>query len=109
MAQNTVNIDKSVLESAARFRNIIESSGISGEKMILFGSYAKGTANPHSDIDLAVVSPMFGHDDVEEMQMLFRKTHLADVRIEPFPLSPDDLEHGYSPIVTEIREHGVVV
>lgn len=109
MAQNTITIDKSVLEGAARFRSVVESSGIPVDKMILFGSYAKGTANPRSDIDLAVVSPQFGHDDVEEMQLLWKKTRFADVRIEPFPLSPDDLEHSYSPIVAEIREHGVTM
>jgi len=109
MAQDTITIDKDVLQSAARFRSVVESSGISVQKMILFGSHAKGRANPRSDIDLAVVSSQFGHDDVEEMQMLWKKTRFADVRIEPFPLSPDDLEQSDSPLVEEIRRYGVVV
>ena len=70
---------------------------------------SKGTAHPQSDIDLAVISPAFGRDDVEEMQMLWKKTHLADVRIEPFPLSPHDLAHDSSPIIGEIRKYGVTI
>jgi predicted nucleotidyltransferase len=33
----------------------------------LFGSYAKGTSNQWSDIDLAVVSPDFSEDIHEEL------------------------------------------
>ncbi|MBI5003956.1 nucleotidyltransferase domain-containing protein [Candidatus Kaiserbacteria bacterium] len=109
MAQNTITIDQDVLQSAARFRSVVESSGIPVQKMILFGSYAKGLANPRSDIDLAVVSPQFGHDDVEEMQTLWKKTRFADIRIEPYPLSPEDLEQSNSPVIEEIRAHGIVV
>ena len=109
MAQNTVTIDPDVRASVARYRAVLEKSHIPVQKMIVFGSYAKGRARSGSDIDVAVVSQKFGHDDVREMQELWKKTHLADVRIEPYPLSPHDLEHGSSPIAAEIREHGVVV
>lgn len=101
--------DPSVLRSAAKFRRVIENAGIPVERMIIFGSHARGTARKESDIDLAVVSPVFGKDDVEEMQMLFKKTHLADVRIEPFPLSPEAFASDNSPIVEEIRAYGIAV
>jgi len=109
MAQNTITIDSSVLESIARYRKVLEASRIPVQKMIVFGSHAKGRARHGSDIDVAVVSTLFGRDDVEEMQELWKKTHLADLRIEPYPLSPEDFASGSSPIVAEIREHGVVV
>ena len=77
--------------------------------MILFGSYAKGTARKDSDIDVAVVSKKFGVNDVTEMQWLWKKTHLVDLRIEPYPLNPRDLKFIENPIVSEIVKWGVLV
>lgn len=38
---------------------VLEKKGIHTQKAYLFGSQAKGTAGPYSDIDLIVVSPAF--------------------------------------------------
>ncbi|WP_104371814.1 nucleotidyltransferase domain-containing protein [Desulfocucumis palustris] len=38
---------------------VLEKKGIPTQKAYLFGSQAKGTAGPYSDIDLIVVSPAF--------------------------------------------------
>lgn len=38
---------------------ILEKKGIPTQKAYLFGSQARGTAGPYSDIDLIVVSPAF--------------------------------------------------
>ncbi|MDZ7262182.1 MAG: nucleotidyltransferase domain-containing protein [candidate division KSB1 bacterium] len=59
------------------------------EKVILFGSYVEGTANEHSDIDLAIISPD-GNDDnlIQCLQLLTRTIprHL-DVNLEPLAFS----------------------
>ena len=107
MAQSAITIDAAVLESIAKFRAVLEAASIPIDKMLLFGSYAKGNARANSDIDVAVVSKNFGYDDVEEMQTLYKLTHLADIRIEPYPLAPNDLSDSWSPIVEEIRAHGI--
>ncbi len=44
-----------------------ETVGIHINKIILFGSYAKGTANKYSDIDIAVIS-----NDFKDMNLLRR-------------------------------------
>ena len=107
MAKKTIN--KNIINIVNKFRVAIEMAGIPVEKMILFGSYAKGTAHKDSDIDIAVVSKKFGYDDVDEMQLLWRETHLVDSRIEPYPLSPSDLQEGFSPIAYEIKKYGILV
>ncbi len=107
MAERT--IEKRIIESVEKYRRIIEDSGILVEKMIVFGSYAKGLSTKGSDIDVAVVSRDFGVDDVLEMQNLWKKTRFADSRIEPYPLSVDEYENGYSPILSEIRTYGIQV
>ena len=60
-------------------------------------------------LDVAIVSPSFGKDTMDEMQMLFKKAWRVDGRIEPYPLSVEEYEHGYSPITHEIRKYGIEV
>lgn len=48
------------------------------EKIILFGSHAKGTARPDSDVDLLIVMPVAGSK--RKMQLELR-TVLHDVRV----------------------------
>jgi predicted nucleotidyltransferase len=107
MAKTT--IEKEIIDSVQKYRKVIEDSGISVDKMIIFGSRAKGNSTSRSDIDVAVVSKEFGLDDVDEMQNLWKKTRFADNRIEPYPLSIHEYEHGFSPIVSEIRKYGILV
>ncbi len=107
MVKKTIN--KNILNVVKKFRTAVEAVGIPVEKMILFGSYAKGIVGTNSDIDIAVVSKKFGYDDVDEMQLLFKETWDVDPRIEPYPLSPRDLREGFSPIAYEIKKYGILV
>ena len=56
----------------------------------LFGSYAPGQATPDSDIDIAVISPDFGKDYVEEAVMLKRISEDIELDISPRPYSLDE-------------------
>lgn len=72
----------------------------------LFGSYARGTQDKWSDIDLAVVSPDFSEDLFGERLFLMRLACDIDERIEPKPFRPDGFE-PFDPLVYEIQKHGV--
>ena len=50
--------------------------GIRVEAVILYGSYASGTPNEWSDIDVAVISPDFESLTVPQRQRLITKTTL---------------------------------
>lgn len=76
------------------------------QEAILFGSYAKGGAKIDSDIDLCVISPDFGKDDIEEGQYLFKKTIGVDSRIEPVGYSPVAYQKEESPLIYEIKKYG---
>lgn len=76
------------------------------KETILFGSYAKGRAKIDSDIDLCVISPDFGKDDIEEGQYLFKKTIGIDSRIEPVGYSPAAYQREESPLIYEIKRYG---
>jgi len=63
----------------------LKSRNIRVEKAILFGSYAKGSAGKDSDIDIAIISPDFGQDYVEEAVMLKEISEDIDLDISPRP------------------------
>jgi uncharacterized protein len=53
------------------------------QKIILYGSYAKGTAKKYSDIDIAVIVDKIEGDFLEAETRLFNLTHDIDISIEP--------------------------
>lgn len=60
-------MDKEITEIIERFKQSLEKLGIKTKKMIIFGSYAKGRAKMHSDIDVVVIS-----DDFKDMDLFKR-------------------------------------
>lgn len=102
-------LPQNVIDVVRVFRKFLEDANINVDSMIVFGSQAKGTERATSDIDVCVVSEEFGVNDVEEMQMLFKKARHVDLRIEPYPMSPKDLKFVENPIVGEITKWGILV
>lgn len=91
-----------------KFVIALEKEGISVDRVILYGSYARGKARPDSDIDVAVVSKDFGKDRVEEGMTLFRIAGKIDARLEPVPISLKAYENDtWIPLIYEIRENGL--
>jgi predicted nucleotidyltransferase len=72
----------------------------------LFGSYAKGTSNQWSDIDLAIISSDFSEDLYEERLFLMRLAAEIDDRIEPKPFRPETFT-TIEPLVDEIKKNGL--
>lgn len=105
MAQTEI-INKNIKRTAKKFRNVLEKKGIPVERLIIFGSYAKGTARPGSDIDICVVSPKFGKDSIEELQFLLKQRRKVDSRIEPIPISSLEYRETSSPLIFEIKKFG---
>lgn len=78
-------------------------------KALLFGSYAKGTFHPDSDIDIAIFSSFFdGMDRVQATKFLLLQA--LDYRVDLEPISFTDEEY-YHPvgIVSEILRTGIEV
>ena len=74
----------------------------------LYGSFAKGTYNKWSDIDIAIVSSDFPDDLFETKLSLMRLASTVDVRIEPRPFKKDFFSRN-DPLVDEIQKNGVRV
>ncbi len=91
-----------------RFASALIEKGIKVDKIILYGSQAKGKARPDSDIDIAVVSRDFGKDRTEEGMLLYRIAGEIDARLEPVPISLESYKNDtWVPLIYEIRTKGI--
>ena len=61
----TISEIKKIINNLAQ---TLIANRIAVEKIILYGSYAKGTPRAHSDIDLAIISPNFNGKKIFEIQ-----------------------------------------
>ena len=101
------NIDREIMESINKYIEKI-SKYYKIEAIILFGSYAKGTQNEDSDIDIAIISSDF-KDIFDDMADLIGYTWKIDTRIEPHPISKEDYEKIATPFVQEVINTGIKV
>jgi predicted nucleotidyltransferase len=77
------------------------------ERAILFGSFAKGTNHPDSDIDIAIVFKNV--DDTIDLQIqLMQLRSDDDLLIEPHPFKISDF-HISNPVVAEIKKNGIEI
>ncbi len=83
----------------------LEEHHIAVWRMYLFGSFAKGTAGPDSDIDLAVFLDRDKVDGFHEDVELMRLTWDVDLRIEPHAFARTDFDET-DPFVREIVKTG---
>ena len=84
---------QSAIETAKAFVRDCATAGLVFDKVLLFGSYAKGTAHEASDIDLLLVSKLF-NDDVFANLRLYSKININYPIIETHPLSPRRLQEA---------------
>ena len=93
-----------------KFLDALSSKGITVDKIIIYGSYAAGLDNVHSDIDIAVISPDFGMDRFEEGKTLLQIAWRIDPRLQPVPISSEVFEKDtWVPLIYEIREKGIEI
>ena len=103
-------VERSTAKIVEDFHAILTKYGIDVDKIVLYGSYAKGRNHEDNDIDVAVVSRDFGKDRTEEGMLLFRLAGELDSRLEPVPISLDSYEHDtWNPLIYEIKENGVEI
>jgi predicted nucleotidyltransferase len=72
------------------------------EKIVLFGSYARGTAGPDSDVDLLVIKPVTGSRRAERVAM---RTALRGMGIakDIVLVTPEEAEESGELVGTVVR------
>jgi predicted nucleotidyltransferase len=72
------------------------------DAIYLFGSFARGTADKDSDIDLFVVSSDWTDNIIDDTMLLMRARRKVDLLIEPHPIRPEELVEN--PFVRSLRQ-----
>lgn len=76
------------------------------QQVILFGSYASGTARDESDIDVAVITDTPAKDWLDASTALFRMGREIDLSIEPVLIDSPTDRSGF---LAEIRRTGEII
>ena len=103
-------VKRGILNKLKRFKHLLEKEGVPVSKLLLYGSYARGTSRKDSDIDVCVISTAFGKDRLKERFFLFHQAPKIDARIEPVPFSLKDFRTNHvSPLLHQIRKEAIEV
>jgi uncharacterized protein len=95
-----------IIEIIKNFIKIANEDTINISEAILFGSYAKGTYNEWSDIDLAVVSSDFDGISFYDNKKIRNAKLKSSIDLETHPYRPEDFTIE-NPFVQEILNYGI--
>jgi predicted nucleotidyltransferase len=96
-------VNPAIVKNIQDYLHRLTESGLSISFGVVFGSYAAGTANPDSDIDVMVVSPQFDKKiERQWINQLWRIAARTDSRIEPIPCGKDQWENDTTSAIVEI-------
>lgn len=103
-------VKKTILTKLKRFKRLLEKDGLAVDKLLLYGSYARGTSRKDSDIDVCVISSTFGKNRLKEGFYLRHQAPKIDLRIEPVSFSLEDYRNNkVSPLLHRIRKEAIEV
>ncbi|MGD0654846.1 MAG: nucleotidyltransferase domain-containing protein [Thermoguttaceae bacterium] len=84
--------------------------GFHPQRVILFGSHARGTAEEYSDVDLLVILPFEGKSFRKSLEIL---NHLdSRLPIDLLARRPDEVQRRYAegdPLIREALNHGKIL
>ena len=100
-----VKIDDSILESVKEFHDAIKDK-YKVDHIYIYGSYAEGTYNEWSDIDLAVV---VDDDTSSYSREIFSMAKDYDTRFDALGFKIKDFELSLLPVIPEIKRNSIRV
>ena len=94
------------LNLVRRYKDMISPRFGSEMKVMMFGSYSKGNANPWSDIDVAVIIPNVNDEEwLQQSVGLVRDGHAVTSLIEPVLME----DHEDSILYDDVMQTGIAV
>jgi len=98
-----------VIKTVRNYAKEINKTGINLRRVILFGSFAKGTQHEWSDIDVALVADDFTGVGILDTPR-FSRINLQSpyIRIEPRTY-PTDYFQESDPFIEEIKKTGIEI
>jgi len=98
--------EKLIQDIISRYIKLLQEHKIPVWRLYLYGSYAKGTYDKDSDIDLAVFWDKENIDGFEEDAQLLKLTKYVDLRIEPHSFAKTDFDES-DPYISEVIKSGI--
>lgn len=105
MVTKSINLPKSIESQLAIFSQQVHTNDPDAT-IILFGSYARGNAQPTSDIDVCVITDKYGTNYHDGTVSLLEIAHKLDLPMDIIPYTPEDFANKYDPLVKEIKTYG---
>jgi len=93
------------LSLVRRYKQVIAPRFDVEPKVMMYGSYSKGYANPDSDIDVAVIVPTYGDRKMEISKLLWHDVDQVSFLIEPVLMAED----RWSPLYDDVMRTGINV
>lgn len=102
-------LSSEVKERVTAYVNILRAE-IPISSVYIFGSQAKNTAHPDSDIDVAIISPSFKGRSIEDGAWLQLKLWEAPYKnMDVVGYSPEYFDNENSPLISEIKKNGIAL
>ncbi|MFQ5861130.1 MAG: nucleotidyltransferase domain-containing protein [Dehalococcoidia bacterium] len=101
-----VEVASDILTRLVEFFGAVQREGIHIHEAYLYGSRASGTPHRDSDIDVAVISPDFSGDRVDDWCRINRIAQEVDTRFEVVPYLPEQFRDE-DPLVWEMKSRGI--
>lgn len=92
-----------IIKAVQEFVISANENKVTIEKVLLFGSYAKGNPYKYSDIDLAVFSPQFTDNPFENNKTIQFTKRLPQMQLHLYPVN----DYDENLFVQEIKKHAV--
>ena len=93
------------LRLVRRYKEVIRPRFAVEPKVMMYGSYSKGYANPDSDIDVAVIVPTYGNRKLEISKLLWHDIDQVSFLLEPVLMAED----RWSPLYDDVMRTGITV
>ncbi|MEA3273023.1 MAG: nucleotidyltransferase domain-containing protein [Patescibacteria group bacterium] len=94
---------------AQKYVDKLRDENFSFSEVYLFGSQVKGDSYKWSDIDIAIITDEIKEEGDKKRLKLWKMREKIDDRIEPHPITIDEFEQDWSPLVYEIKNTGIKV
>jgi len=97
--------NREILNKLIAYKSLV-SNHFDLDKMVLFGSFAKGNQHEESDIDVAVIVNSVKDDYFVYAPLLFKLRRDIDDRIEPVLIDKNNDKSGF---MEEVMRTGVII
>lgn len=94
---------QNIIKAVEEFVMSVSESNLTIERILLFGSYAKGNPHKYSDIDLAVFSPQFSGNPFENNMVIRFTKRLPQMQLHLYPIK----EYYENNFIQEIKKYAI--